>query len=86
MKATPPANNAGSLGDWLTSDAAAGYFGGSFQLKMKILAQVIAGGCSQRSIAKAHGISPQAVNKHARKAREAWGINLAVDFPSRGTK
>jgi len=58
--------------DWLTDDRAAAYFGKSFSIRADVLALTITGTGTLADIARKHGVSRQAVQKHAAKARRIY--------------
>ena len=72
MKATPPANNAGSLAAWLTDPRTAEYFGESWAFKADILEAVIRGE-KLAPIARQHGVTRSAASKQAGRARAIFG-------------
>ena len=61
-----------NLVNWLTDAKSSAYFGRSFQVKADVLAQIIGGVGTLADIGRKHGISKQAVWKHARKARAIY--------------
>lgn len=61
-----------NLIQWLTDEKSAAYFGKSFSIRADVLAQIITGNGSQADIARAHGVTKQAVQKHAKQARRIF--------------
>lgn len=57
---------------WLTGDKAADYFGKSFSIRADVLAQMLTGSGSLADIARRHGVSRQAVQKHAKQAHRIY--------------
>jgi hypothetical protein len=62
-----------SIEDWLLDPRAEKYFGGSFRLKLEVLACAIDGG-NVSAVARERGVTRQAASKHARKAWEVFGF------------
>jgi hypothetical protein len=63
-----------NLEAWLADPRADQYFGSSFRLKWNVLAQIINGRGSLVSLARRHGVTRQAVHRHAQTARKLFGI------------
>jgi len=57
---------------WLTSPSAAAYFGRAFAIRADVLAHLITGDGSLAEIGRKHGVSRQAVHRHAVKARAIY--------------
>ena len=61
------------LAEVLKSPSADAYFGKTFRLRADVLAWLITGEGSLASIAAKHGISKQAMTKHAKRAKDIFG-------------
>ena len=57
---------------WLADEKSAAYFGKSFSIRADVLAQIITGAGKLADIARAHGVTKQAVQKHAKQARRIY--------------
>lgn len=70
-------NEPNNITAWLTSPKAARYFGRGFLIRADVLAHLISGRGTLADIAKVHGVSRQAVHKHARKARVIFDLTTS---------
>ena len=61
-----------NLAKWLTDSKSAVYFGRSFTLRAAVLAYLITGDGTLAEIGRKHGVSRQAVHRHAVKARAIY--------------
>jgi predicted transcriptional regulator len=61
-----------NLIQWLTAEKSAVYFGKSFAIRADVLAQILTGTGTLADIARHHGVSRQAVQKHAKQARRIY--------------
>jgi hypothetical protein len=66
---TPPPNH---LAAWLSDPRAAQYLGRAFVLKIQVLDHLITRRGSLAAIAREHGVTDQAVGKHAKRARRFY--------------
>ncbi len=61
-----------NLIQWLSDPKSAEYFGRSFAIRADVLAHLITGAGSLAEIGRTHGVSRQAVQKHAAKSRAIY--------------
>jgi hypothetical protein len=61
-----------NLAEWLTDSKAAAYFGRTFAVRADVLAHFITGTGTLADIGRKHGVSRQAVQKHAKKAQRIY--------------
>jgi transposase-like protein len=61
-----------NLIQWLADEKSTAYFGGSFSIRADVLASVITGQGNLAEIGRKHGVSRQAVHRHAVKARAIY--------------
>jgi hypothetical protein len=61
-----------NLIEWLSDKKSVAYFGKSFAIRADVLAHLITGDGSLAEIGRQHGVSRQAVQKHAVKARTIY--------------
>ena len=63
-----------NLAAWLTDPRTAKFFGRSFLVRADVLAHLLTGRGTLSDIGRVHGLSRQAVHKHARQARQIFSI------------
>ena len=65
-------NQPNNLIQWLTDPKSAAFFGRAFAVKADILAHLLTADGTLAAIGRRHGISRQAVHRHALKARKIY--------------
>jgi len=73
----PQPDEASNLIDLLCNEKGRRYFGRVWALKAEILAAMQAGSLNQSAIAVEYGVTKQAVNRLAKKARGIYGAGTA---------
>jgi transposase-like protein len=61
-----------NLIQWLTDEKSTAFFGKSFAIRADVLAQILTGSGTLADIARRHGVSRQATQKHAKRARQIY--------------
>lgn len=66
-------NSANCLPSWLRDARVLAFLGRALEIKLRVLALAITGSGSVTSIARDFGISRQAIERHVRRCRSAFG-------------